>query len=76
MSKKPEEDNKSEHNEQEEKLAQLDKEELDKIADEDEEDLKQLKEVWLPSQLYTYVPTSTSRYLDEIPHLSSLLNMN
>lgn len=45
MSKKGDEDKKSEHNEEEEKLAQLDKEELDKIADEDEEDLKLLKEV-------------------------------
>jgi ribosomal protein L11 len=51
MSKKVVEDNKSEHNEQEEKLAQLDKEELDKIADEDEEDLKELKGVCLRSQL-------------------------
>lgn len=39
--------NRSEHNEEEEKLAQLDKEELDKIADEDEEDLKLLKQVRL-----------------------------
>ena len=45
MSKKEETDNKSEHNEEEEKRAQLDKEELDKIADEDEEDLKKLKAV-------------------------------
>lgn len=45
MSVKSKEDNKSEHNDEEEKLAQLDKDELDKIADEDENDLKLLKEV-------------------------------
>lgn len=47
MSVKSKDDNKSEHNDEEEKLAQLDKDELDKIADEDENDLKLLKEVTL-----------------------------
>lgn len=57
MSKKSnsEDGEKSERNNDEEKLAQLDKDELEKIADEDQNDLKLLKDVSIYSNELPFI---------------------